>query len=70
MRNPVGSLQPVTLHPQTLAQYQFHFEVEYRGIWDFINIRLIGGAIGSHPLYEAGNQIRYIHMPIYIYRYI
>ena len=36
---------------------------------------LTNGAIGSHPLYEAGNQtIQYIHMPIciycYIYRYI
>jgi hypothetical protein len=31
---------------------------------------LTNGAIGSHPLYEAGNQIQYIHMPIYIYCYI
>ena len=36
----------------------------------FYKYPLNNGAIGSHPLYEAGNQIRYIHMPIYIYRYI
>jgi hypothetical protein len=31
---------PPTCFPASteLAQYQFHFKVEYRGIWDFINI--------------------------------
>jgi len=64
VRNPVGSLQPVTLHPQTLAQYQFHFKVEYRGIWDFIKYPLnrrrnrVSSAIRggkSNPIYTYAN---------------
>ena len=73
MRNPVGSLQPVSLHPRTLAQYQFRFKTEYRGIWDFIKYYpLTNGAIGSHPLYNAGNQSTaiYTYANIYIYCYI
>ena len=72
MRNPVGSLQPVTLHPQTLAQYQFHFKVEYRGIWGFIKYyplnrrrNRVSSAIWggkSNPIYTYAN----IYISLYI----
>ena len=78
MRNPVGSLQPVTLHPQTLAQYQFHFKVEYRGIWDFIKYPLnrrrnrVSSAIRggkSNPIYTYANIYILLYI-VYILLYL
>ena len=52
------------LHPQTLAQYQFRSSTKLSRYMFLLNIiRLIDGAIGSHPLYKCGKSIT----PIYTY---